>query len=294
MNWPQTRYVVVLGALLAGGPPASAQSADDGQVDSALEQIGAFVERYFARAPSVVADDRVRVQPMRRDLSAHSRGRRLLYEMRVEWEVGSDDMALEPIIVRDLLEADGRPPEPGDDLECTDPRLVSTEPLAMFLPAQRPDFSFSWTGRDREAGRDAIVLDYRTRGDESPTVEWDGRCVSIDLPGMKRGKVWADAESGEVLRLDERLTGMFEFRIPPEESRRGGPPTMILERLDTSIRYRPVEFSEPDETLQLPSSIEVMAVWRNAASPRVFITHDMSNYRRFVTGSRMLRNPRRP
>ena len=111
---------------------------------------------------------------------------------------------------------------------------------------------------------------------------------------MRRGKVWADAESGEVLRLDEHLTGMFEFSIPPDQSRRGGPPRMILERLDTSIRYRPVEFSDPDETLQLPSSIEVMAVWRNAASPRVFITHDMSNYRRFVTGSRMLRNPRRP
>ena len=294
MNWPQTGYVVVLGAVLVGGPTVSAQSAEGRQVDSALEQIGAFVEGYFARAPSVVADDRVRVQPMRRDLSAHSRARRLLYEMRVEWEVGSDDIVREPIIVRDLLEADGRPPEPGDDLECTDPRLVSAEPLAMFLPARRHEFSFSWAGRDREAGRDAILLDYRTRGDESPTIEWDGRCVSIDLPGMRRGKVWADAESGEVIRLDEHLTGMFEFSIPPDQSRRGGPPRMILERLDTSIRYRPVEFSDPDETLQLPSSIEVMAVWRNAASPRVFITHDMSNYRRFVTGSRMLRNPRRP
>ena len=170
MNWPQTGYVFVLGAVLVGGPTVSAQSAEGRQVDSAMEQIGAFVEGYFARAPSVVADDRVRVQPMRRDLSAHSRARRLLYEMRVEWEVGSDDIAREPIIVRDLLEADGRPPEPGDDLECTDPRLVSAEPLAMFLPARRHEFSFSWAGRDREAGRDAIVVDYRTRADESPTI----------------------------------------------------------------------------------------------------------------------------
>lgn len=69
---------------------------------------------------------------------------------------------------------------------------------------------------------------------------------------------------------------------------------MTIERADTSIRYRPVEFSSPDETLLLPSSIEMMVVWRNAGVQRLFITHDISNYRRFVTGSRMIRNPNRP
>ena len=292
MNWPRTGWVVVLGTLLAGGTSASAQGTGGRELESALQQIGVFVERYYSRALSVVADARVRVQPMKQDLSPDGRARRLLYEMRVEWTSGSDDEAPEPIIVRNLLEADGRPPEPSGDLECADPGLVSAEPLAIFLPARRHDFSFSWAGRDREAGRDAIVLDYRTRSDESPTIEWDGPCVSINLPGMRRGKVWADAESGDVLRLDEHLTGMFEFRVPPEQSRWGGPLRMIVERADASIRYRPVGFSDPDETLVLPSSIELMTVWRNAASRRLFITHDISNYRRFVTSSRIIRDPR--
>ena len=78
------------------------------------------------------------------------------------------------------MEADGRPPGPGDELECADPELVSAEPLAIFLPARQHDFLFSWVGRDREAGRDAIVLDYRTRSEDSPTIEWDDPCVSID------------------------------------------------------------------------------------------------------------------
>ncbi len=294
MNWTRSGCVVVLCALLASGTSASAQGTGGRQVESALQQIGAFVERYYSRARSVVADVRVRVQPMRRDLSPDGRARRLLYEMRVEWAAGSTDTAPEPIIVRDLLEADGRPPGPGDDLECTDPELVSPEPLAIFLPARQHDFLFSWAGRDREAGRDAIVLDYRTRSEDSPTIEWDGPCVSIDLPAMRRGKVWADAESGDVLRLDEHLTGMFEFRVPPEQSRLGGPPRMIIERADTSIRYRPVGFTDPDETLLLPSSMELMTVWRHATSRRLFITHDISNYRRFVTGSRILRDPRLP
>ena len=286
---------MVLGALLAAPTSASAQPTGGREVDAALERIGDFVERYYFRAQSVVSEVRVRVRPMRRDMSPQGPTRRLLYEMRVEWEPGGkDDMPPEPIVMRDLLEANGRPPKPGDDLECTDPKLVSPEPLAIFLPQRRSGFSFTWAGRDREAGRDAVMLDYRARTDEPPTIEWNGSCVRVDLPGMTRGRVWADAESGEVLRLDEHLTGMFEFDVPREQRRSGGPMTMTVERADTSIRYRRVGFSSPDETLLLPSSIEMMMVWRNAGVQRLFITHDISNYRRFVTGSRILRNSSLP
>ncbi len=284
-----TAWVVVLGALLAGGATASAQDTEDHQVDSALERIGAFVERYYSRAQSVVADVKVRVQPMGRDLSSRGRSRRLLYEMRVEWPEVTDGASQKPIVIRDLLEADGRAPEPGDELECTDPRLVSDEPLAFFLPARQSDYSFTWAGRDREAGRDVIVLDYEARKDEPPTIEWTDSCVSVDVPGMVKGRVWADAEGGDVLRLDEHLTGMFEFPVPPEHSGISRSRTMILERADTSIRYRPVEFSDPDETLLLPSSIELMTVWRNTGTRRLFTTHEISNYRRFVTSSRLIR-----
>jgi hypothetical protein len=293
MNWRQTGFVVVLGALLAAGFSAEAQDASGPDVDAALQRIGAFVERYYSRAQSVVSEVRVRIRPMARDLSPRGLTRHLLYEMRVEWEPGKDDMPPDPIVIRDLLEANGRPPKPGDELECSDPRLVSPEPLAIFLPRRRSRFSFTWAGRGREAGRDAIRLDYRARGDEPPTVEWNGSCVTVDLPGMTRGRVWADAQSGEVLRLDEHLTGMFEFDVPRDQRRSGGPMTMTIERADTSIRYRSVDFSSPDETLLLPSSIEMMVVWRNAGAQRLFITHDFSNYRRFVTGSRIIRNPNR-
>jgi len=209
--------------------------------------------------------------------------------MRVEWAEGTDEGDRKPVVMRQLLEGDGRPPEPDDHPECTDPKLVSDEPLAMFLPSRQSDYLFSWAGHDREAGRDAIRLDYRSRRDESPTVEWDEYCVSIDAPGLTRGRVWADAQTGDVLRLDERLTGMFEFRVPPEQRRSGRSLTMAIERADTSIRYRPIVFSGPDETLLLPSSIEHMTVWRGTGTQRLLITHDISNYRRFVTGSRIIR-----
>ena len=37
-----------------------------------------------------------------------------------------------------------------------------------------------------------------------------------------------------------------------------------------------------------------MTIWRNAGVARQFITHEISNYRRFVTGARIVGIPRRP
>ena len=214
--------------------------------------------------------------------------------MWVEWAGGTDPMAPEPVVVRRLLEANGRPAAPGDEPECADPEPFSEEPLAIFLPARRNDYVFTWSGREREGGRETDVLDYRLRHDEAPTIEWNEFCVSIDLPGHTRGRVWADAENGDVLRVDERLSGMFEFRVPREQRRRGVRRTMTIESSNSTVRYRRVAFSDPDETLLLPASMESMTVWRNAGVTRQFITHEISNYRRFVTGAHMIRTPCRP
>ena len=41
------------------------------------------------------------------------------------------------------------------------------------------------------------------------------------VPGRARGRVWLDAQTDDVLRLDEQMTGMFEFPIPAEHLRHG-------------------------------------------------------------------------
>ena len=94
--------------------------------------------------------------------------------------------------------------------------------------------------------------------------------------------------------MDERLSGMFDFRVPREQRRSGVRTTMTIESANSTIRYRRVAFSDPDETLLLPSSMESMTVWRNAGVTRQFITHEISNYRRFVTGARVIGAQRRP
>ena len=291
MRW-RILWVFVLGAHLVGAAPVSAQDAGDRDVEAIVQRIQASVEHFYSRALTVLADVRVRVRPMGRGFRDLGPPRSLLYEMRVEWAEGADTVATEPVVRRRLLEANGRPAEPEDEPECADPEPFSDEPLAIFLPARRQDFVFNWSGRDREGGRETDVIEYRLRRQEAPTIEWEGNCVSVDLPGHTRGRVWADVESGDVLRVDERLSGMFEFRVPREQRRRGGPATMVIESSNSTVRYRPVAFSDPDETLLLPASMESMTVWRNAGVTRQFIIHEISNYRRFITGARVIQ--RRP
>jgi hypothetical protein len=63
---------------------------------------------------------------------------------------------------------------------------------------------------------------------------------------------------------------------------------MSLERYDSSIRYRAVRFDDPDETLTLPRLIETTTVWRGAGIHRNRMTQQFSDYRRFITGARIV------
>jgi hypothetical protein len=49
-----------------------------------------------------------------------------------------------------------------------------------------------------------------------------------------------------------------------------------------------VPFTNPDETLVLPASIDTITIIRNSGSPRLQISQTFGNYRRFVTGSRIV------
>ena len=92
-----------------------------------------------------------------------------------------------------------------------------------------------------------------------------------------------------MLRLDEELTGQYEFPVPREQARRPGlPVNFIVERADSSIAYQPVAFHDPEETVMLPASIVSVQVIRNSGVPRLRTTQKFSKYRRFITGGRIV------
>jgi len=291
------RLVVVLVALLsAAALTATAQSpAASRDVTGWMTRVGARIEQYYARAHSIICQETVRLEPLGFDLLANGdHVRELVYELRVAWEgatAGAADSGKPPAatVLRELLTVDGRPPRPGDEPGCMDPKPVSPEPLGLLLPHRQSDFIFSWRGQGQERGRASVTLDYKPARVLPAAVVWTENCVSIDLPGRTRGRVWLDQSTGDVLRLDEALTGQYEFPVPKAHARRPGLPTnFIVERADSSIAYQLVAFHEPEETVMLPVSIVSLQVIRNSGVPRLRTTQKFSNYRRFITGGKIV------
>ena len=265
-------------------------AAQDIRADQAVVRLGEYVARYYERAQSLIADEAVAVQPLDRDLSALGFPRRLLYELRLEWNpfaIGDESPAT---ITRQLVAVNGKSPRPGDEPKCLDPKGVSPEPLAFLLPDRRHEFTFKSGGLSRVDGRAALLVEYRSLKTDPPTAEGEKDCISFNIPGRSRGRVWADPETAEIVRFDEQLTGIVDIRSPAAQLRKVGSPLYwTIERADTSIVYRRVAFQDPEETLVLPARVESVTVIRGEGSvQRMRITQTLTNYRRFITGSRIV------
>ena len=265
---------------------SAAAAAQDGRVF--LDRIGAYVESYYSRAQRIVATEVVTLQPLTRDFGFDGFARRLEYELRVEWNPEAPEGTDPATVVRTLIKASGPRLGPPDQPDCLDPRAVSPEPLAFLLPARRDKYTFSLAGAGRANGREALLLDYKPVAPEPPKVEWNRDCAWVELPGRTRGRVWADPENGGVLRFDEHLVGQVDIPGPTDRRRAAAPRWFTFQRADTSTYYEPVTFTDPDETLLLPSRIESVTVILNSGVPRMRVTQAFSNYRRFVTASRIV------
>ncbi len=273
-------------AVICGLVVAAASAPLSGQPDAQalLARAGAYVGRYYSRAQSVLAQETVVVQPIARDLSPEGFARRLVYEVRLDWNPAPDDGVPAATVVRELVSATGPVLGPRDQ-ECLAPAPISPEPLTFLLPAQQSQYAFVARGIDRVGGRQALSFDYTARTPEPVSAEWKGECGRVNLSGRTRGRVWIDLESAEVLRLDERLMGPVDIPGPPE--RRRATRFFVYERADSTIAYGRVSFSNPDEALMLPTRIDTVSVVQGAS--RVRITQVMANYRRFLTESRLVR-----
>jgi hypothetical protein len=286
------RRVARTSSLIALIVAAAAIEAQVGDVAAVMARVGGRVEQYYARAQSVMCDETVRMQPLGYDLLWDgSHVRTLVSELRVSWEPATEEgKAPEATVIRQLVSIDGRAPRPSDEPGCMDPKPVSPEPLAMLLPLQQRDFIFTLAGQKRTRGVPVVMVDFKSTSAKPPSIEWKDECVSIDLPGRWRGRVWAEATTGDVVRLDEQLIGMFDFPVPKEHSRRGAASSMAIERADSSITYRAVKFQDPEETVMLPESVVTLQVVRNSGTPRLRTYRTFSNYRRFITGARIVQD----
>jgi hypothetical protein len=103
-----------------------------------------------------------------------------------------------------------------------------------------------------------------------------------------RGRIWVDAETYDVLRVERSLRGPVDVSVPWLIQRRYRLPGWVtIVRDDVTIRYRAVPFDDPDESLLLPESIHSFSVLRGGLrSTRRNQT--FTDYKRFVTDGRVV------
>src|SRR5215831_10686197 len=279
---------VTCAALSASGQSTTSTAPTD--LAGILALVGERVEAYYQRAQSIVCVESVELQQMDRNFTPDPHRRRLVYELRVSWDKTADgDEPTEANVLRTLKTVNGKPPKAGEEPGCLDPKPVSLDPLSFLLPQHQREYKFTYKGIGKVGnGRTGVMIDYAPAGKSPPEIVWHDSCVSINLPQQTRGRVWIDRFGGDVLRIDETVYGPYDIRVPDEQRRKGAVEIMTLDRADSTIRYRTVTFTEPNEILLLPESIEMMTVIRGSGAPRVRTTQTFTGYQRFVTGGRLV------
>jgi hypothetical protein len=264
-----------------------------------MAHVGERIAEYYRRAHSVICIERATVQPILTTWTPEGFARTVESELRVESEATDGDDIPEAKVVREVRRVNGRQPldrDKKDRAGCTDPNPLSPEPLAFLLASQREAYRFTSLHDGKEGNRAALVIDFASaKRTSKPELIEDPRghddCFDWSGPIATRGRVWVDAVTHEVLRVDRQLMGPVDVRVPWTIQRRYNlPPWVVIDRDDLTMRYRNVVFTDPDESLLLPESIEAMTVVRShLQSTRS--TSTFTEYRRFLTAGRVVKAP---
>lgn len=288
-----TRLIVV--ASVVAGAWVSAVAQAPSEIDALMARIGERVAAYQREVQRVMCLERSTVQPIQSNLSIAGFARTVESDLRVEADAQ---------VSRQILRVNGRPPRERDSKSragCTDPNPLSPEPLAFLLPDERRDYQFTALRRGKERDRAALIIDFASAVHKShlQLIE-DERghddCFDWSGPLATKGRLWVDATTLDVLRIERYLTGPVDVQVPPPLQRRHNfQPWIVLDRHDEIIRYTTVAFHEPEERMLLPESIESLIVLRGTLQS-TRRTQIFTGYRRFMAEGRIIRKgpPKEP
>lgn len=282
-------------ALLTVG--LSAQASPD--IDTLLARVGQRIAEYYKRAQHVVCTEKTMVQPVGRDYAPAGFARMTEYELRVETDANDDgDDAPEARVVRQLFRVNGRAPREKDQKDragCTDANPLSAEPLTFLLPSHRSEYTFASRGPGKGKDRNTLIIEFTSskpegKGELAEDPRGHADCFTWSLPVVMKGRVWVDANTYDVVRIEQRMAALADITVPAKLARRHNlADPVIVERHDTTIRYKTVPFHDPDETLHLPESIDTLVIVRGGLES-IRSRQTFSDYRRFMTEGRIVKN----
>jgi hypothetical protein len=281
----------MLAALEGASTPAAAQTSPG--IEELLARVGERISDFYTRARHVIASEVSTVQPIDLRWSSQGFARTVESELRIEVDgLGGGEAR----VVRDIKKVNGRVPRERDKTSragCTDPNPLSNEPLAFLLPAHRAEYQFKSAGSSKDRNRPTFLIDFASVNLRSTLelIEDPGGhddCFDWAGPLASRGRIWVDANSYDVLRMERSVGGPVDVRVPLRMQRRHNIDTRVaIVREDTTIRYRTVTFSDPDETLTLPESIDSLSILtgglQSTRRSQVY-----SDYKRFVGDARVV------
>lgn len=289
---------VVTAVVVACGCWLSLTAQAQPGVDALVARVGQRVAEFYRRMQTVVCVERSTVQPIGSNWSVTNMpmARTVESDLRVEFDDFDGDPLPEARVIRDVRLVNGRPPRERDARSragCTDPNPLSPEPLAFLLPAHREEYRFTSIRSGSDRDRAAIIIDFQSaeRRSAAELIEDErGHDDCFDWKGTlaSRGRVWVDAVSDDVLKVERYLPGPVDVRVPqPLQRRYGFSSWIVLEREDLEVRYKPVRFTDPDETLLLPEEIDSTTIVRSSLQS-TRRTQTFTGYRRFRTEGRIV------
>jgi hypothetical protein len=284
--------LVAIAAIAA----ASAQPQTSQSVEDLLTRVGERIAEFYKRAQNVICIEKSTVTAIGFNYSPEGLSRTVESELRVEPEDG--EAPGQAKFVREVRKVNGRQPRVKDKKDrdsCTDPNPLTTEPLAFLLPAHRSEYRFVAAGLGKDRDREALLIDFSSVGrkNKAELVEDpEGRdgCFNWSEDGVAvKGRIWVDATSHDVVRVDSRLSGPVDLKVSDKVQRRYNFPSwVVVERLDVTIRYKTIAFRDPTEAMLLPESINMLVINRGGLQS-TRRSQTFSDYKRFVTGGRLVK-----
>ena len=294
-------HKTIIGVIvLAASAGAAIPRAQTTEVGAVLARVGERVAEYYKRVQNIVCNEKATVQPVSSSMSFAPGGfaRVTESELRIESETDGDGGSpSEATVVRTLLKVNGRRPREKDKTDaagCTDPNPLSPEPLAFLLPANQHEYKFSFAGWGKGKDSGAMLIDFvspGTRGEGKLVEDPNGHadCWSWELPATMKGRVWVDGTTFDVLRVEQHMVGPGTLRVSNEQQRKHNLPDWItIDRYDKTIRLKVASFTDPDEQMILPESIESLILVRNALQS-IRKEQRFTDYRRFLTAGRIVK-----
>jgi len=286
------RFLTVLASI--GLSLATPVTAATPTIDELLARVGNRIAEFYQRAQHMICIETSTVQPIDRGYTSQGFARIVESELRVE--PAADEGSGAATLVRQVRKVNGRAPREKDRKDrsgCTDPTPLSLEPLAFLLPAHRAEYEFHFAGVGKDRDRAVFLIDFKSVDARSSVelvedpaghddcFDWSGHVAS-------RGRVWVDAASYNVVRMERGLRALLDVKVPYRlQQKHHLDNAVVIEREDTTIRYRTVTFTDPDEALLLPESIESLIIARGGLQS-TRRTQTYSDYRRFVGDARVI------